>query len=319
MTTAFMFPGQGSQSVGMGKALADRFPEARAVFDEVDAALGQELSATIFEGPEADLTATANAQPALMATSLAVVRVLQAHAGLDLATQAAFVAGHSLGEYSALAAAGALSIFDAARLLRLRGEAMQAAVPAGVGAMAALLGTDAEQAGAIAADAAEGDVCDIANDNGGGQVVLSGHAAAIDRAIALAKQRGVKRAVLLNVSAPFHCGLMRSAADKMQDALATVSIHPPVVPLVANRDGKPVSDVASIRQSLVAQICGTVRWRDVVLTMAEAGVDDLVELGSGAVLCGLVKRITPGLRTISVGTPADIEAFAAARNSIQEH
>jgi [acyl-carrier-protein] S-malonyltransferase len=312
MTTAFMFPGQGSQSVGMGKALAERFPEARAVFDEVDAALGEPLSGLAFEGPETALTLTTNAQPALMATSLAVFRVLQAHAGLDLAHDAGFVAGHSLGEYSALAAADALSVFDAARLLRLRGQAMQYAVAAGVGAMAALLGTDAEQAQQIAAEAAKDQICDVANDNGGGQVVLSGHAEAIARAIDLAKARGVKRAVLLNVSAPFHCGLMQPAAEAMQAALQSVDLRTPVVPLVANLGAAPICDAGAIRASLVAQISGTVRWRECVLAMAEAGVDDFVELGSGNVLCGLVKRIKTGVRMRAVGTPADVDAYVAA-------
>ena len=312
MTTAFIFPGQGSQSVGMGKALAERFPEARAVFDEVDAALGERLSRVIFEGPEPDLTATANTQPALMATSLAAVRVLQAHAGLDLARDAAFVAGHSLGEYSALAAAGALTIADAARLLRLRGQSMQDAVPAGVGAMAALIGTDPEAALEIATAAREGQVCDVANDNGGGQIVLSGHADAVARAMTLAKAKGVKRAVLLKVSAPFHCALMRPAADAMREALNHVSMRPPVVPLVANRSASPLTDVDAIRSALVEQVFGTVRWRECVAAMAVAGVATFVEVGAGAVLSGLVKRIATGAATLAVGTAADVDAYLAA-------
>ncbi len=312
MTTALIFPGQGSQAVGMGKALAERFAEARAVFDEVDAALGQPLSRTIFEGPEADLTRTANAQPALLAVSLAVVRVLQAHAGLDVGRDVAFVAGHSLGEYSALAAAGALSVSDAARLLRLRGEAMQDAVPAGVGAMVALLGTDVELASSIAVDAAQGQVCDVANDNGGNQVVLSGHAEAIARAVELAKARGVRRSVMLSVSAPFHCALMNPAADVMREALRSVSLLQPVVPLVTNRHAEPTSDTKVIRNALVAQISGTVRWRECVGAMSAAGVDSFVELGAGAVLSGLVRKIAAGAKTSAIGTPADVEAYGEA-------
>lgn len=312
MTTAFIFPGQGSQVVGMGRDLAERFPEARAVFDEVDEALGESLSRVIFEGPEADLQRTANTQPALMATSLAVIRVLEQHAGLDLARDAAFVAGHSLGEYSALAAAGSLALADATRLLRLRGEAMQRAVPVGVGAMAALLGTDLDGARAIATEAAAGQVCDVANDNGGGQVVLSGHAEAIARAVDFAKARGVKRAVVLSVSAPFHCALMRPAESVMADALAAVALRPPVVPLMANRAAAPLVDADAIRASLVAQISGTVRWRDCVAAMAAAGVDEFREIGAGSVLSGLVKRVAAGARTKAVGTVADVEAFIPA-------
>lgn len=309
MTVALIFPGQGSQAIGMGKALAERFAEARAVFEEVDAALGETLSRTIFEGPEPELTRTANAQPALMATSLAALRTLEAHAGLDVARDAAFVAGHSLGEYSALAAAGALSIGDAAKLLRLRGRAMQDAVPAGLGAMAALLGTDLTVAQGIARDAAGEDVCEVANDNGGGQVVLSGNADAVGRAMALAKDRGVKRAVLLPVSAPFHCALMGPAADVMRDALDRVEMRSPTVPLVSNRDGRPTADVSAIRDALVAQVSGTVRWRECVLAMAAAGVDRFIEVGAGTVLSGLLKRVAPDARAASVGTPADVEAY----------
>ncbi|CAH1648416.1 (acyl-carrier-protein) S-malonyltransferase [Hyphomicrobiales bacterium] len=309
MTTAFIFPGQGSQTVGMGKSLAENFPVAKAVFDEVDAALSQKLSAVMWEGPAEELTLTANAQPALMAASLAVVRVLEAEAGLDLKRDAAFVAGHSLGEYSALAAAGTFSIADAARLLRIRGDAMQKAVPAGLGAMAALLGAELDQARAIAADAAQGEVCEAANDNGGGQVVLSGAKAAVERAIALAGERGVKRAMLLPVSAPFHCALMQPAADAMREALAKVAMQAPVVPVMANVGAAPLSDPEAIRHSLVAQVTGTVRWRECVQAMAAAGVTDFVELGSGKVLAGLVKRIVAGSTQSSIGTAEDVAAY----------
>ena len=309
MTTAFIFPGQGSQAVGMGKTLAEAFPVAKAVFDEVDAALSQKLSTLMWDGPSEELTLTANAQPALMAVSLAVIRVLEAEAGLSLQRDAAFVAGHSLGEYSALAAAGAFSITDAARLLRIRGDAMQKAVPAGEGAMAALLGAELDLARAIAADAAQGQVCQVANDNGGGQVVLSGAKAAIDRAIALSAERGVKRAMLLPVSAPFHCALMQPAADAMREALAEVSMQAPCVPVMANVGAAPLSDPEAIRASLVAQVTGTVRWRECVLAMAEAGVTDFIEVGSGKVLAGLVKRIATGVTPISVGTADDIASY----------
>jgi [acyl-carrier-protein] S-malonyltransferase len=312
MSTAFIFPGQGSQSVGMGKALADAFPQARAVFAEVDDALGEKLSAIIFEGPEETLTLTVNAQPALMAVSLAVTRVLQAEAGLDLARDAAFVAGHSLGEYSALAAAGSLSLTDAARLLRIRGNAMQKAVPAGQGAMAALLGLDFEQAVAAAAEAAQGEVCQAANDNGGGQVVISGAKAAVDRACEIAKARGARRALLLPVSAPFHCALMQPAAEAMEQALAAVTLTAPVVPLVANVTAGPLSDPHAIRRSLVSQVTGTVRWRESMGFMAAQGVDRFVELGAGKVLSGLVKRNAEGATGLSVGTPEDVAAFSSA-------
>ena len=312
MVTAVVFPGQGSQAVGMGKALADRFAAARAVFEEVDAALSQNLSQLMFEGPEADLTGTINAQPALMAVSLAVLRVLEAEAGFDLPRDAAFVAGHSLGEYSALAAAGALSLRDTARLLRLRGEAMQNAVPAGQGAMAALLGVEGEQARAIAAEAAEGEVCDVANDNGGGQVVLSGAVAAVNRAVAIAKGHGVKRAVLLPVSAPFHCQLMAPAAEAMRAALAEAKIQAPSVPVVANMLARPISEPNNICDALVAQVCGTVRWRESVRFMAEAGVTRFLELGAGKVLAGLVKRIAPEATASSIGTPDDVAGFVPA-------
>jgi [acyl-carrier-protein] S-malonyltransferase len=313
MSTAFTFPGQGSQAVGMGKALAEAFPAARAVFDEVDSALGQKLSALMFEGPDTELTLTANAQPALMAVSLAVLRVLESEAGLDLKRDAAFVAGHSLGEYSALAAAGSISLSDTARLLRIRGDAMQKAVAPGEGAMAALLGLDFEQAAAAASEAAQGEVCQAANDNGGGQVVISGTKAAVDRACVIAKAKGARRAVLLSVSAPFHCALMQPAADAMAAALATVPILAPAVPLVANVTAGPLTAPDAIRSSLVKQVTGTVRWRECVAFMASQGVTRFVELGSGKVLTGLVKRIAEQAEGVSVGTPDDVAAWTAAR------
>ena len=310
MARALIFPGQGSQAVGMGKALAEAFPQARAVFDEVDDALGQKLSALMFEGPADELTLTANAQPALMAASLAGVRVLEAERGLDLARDVACVAGHSLGEYAALAAAGSLTVADAARLLRIRGDAMQRAVAPGAGAMAALIGTDLETAKAIAAEAAGEEACDVANDNGGGQVVLSGHRAAVERAVAGAQARGIKRAVLLNVSAPFHCRLMAPAAEAMRAALAEVALRAPSVPLYANVTAAPESDPDAIRRNLVAQVTGTVRWRESVAAMAEAGVDRFYEVGSGKVLSGLVKRIAAGATATAIGTPDDVAAFS---------
>ena len=318
MTTAVIFPGQGSQAVGMGKALAEAFPASARVFEEVDAALGEKLSKLIFEGPEADLTLTANAQPALMATSLAALRALEAEAGFDLAKEAAFVAGHSLGEYSALCAAGALTISDTAKLLRLRGQAMQQAVPAGEGAMAAILGLDFEKVSHIAHTTAKdlylsAAICEAANDNGGGQVVISGTKAAVERAMELAKAAGAKRALLLAVSAPFHCTLMTPAAEAMAKALATTTISVPRVPLVANFSASVVSDPAAIRESLVNQVTGTVRWRESVAFMAGQGVTHFVELGAGKVLAGLVKRIAEGAGAVSVGTPADVEAFKAGR------
>jgi malonyl CoA-acyl carrier protein transacylase len=309
MTRAFVFPGQGSQAVGMGRELAEAFEVARLTFEEVDDALNQRLSRLMFEGPDADLTLTENAQPALMAVSVAVMRVLKDQGGLDLAKHAAFVAGHSLGEYSALCAAGAFSLADTARLLKLRGQAMQKAVPVGKGAMAALLGAELEQAQSIATDAAQGDVCTVANDNSSGQVVISGHAEAIDRAIMLAAERGLKRSVRLPVSAPFHCPLMQPAADAMAEALANVTINPPVVPVVANVTASAVSDPNVIRRLLVDQVTGMVRWRESVLYMKEQGVDTLVELGSGKVLSGLAKRIDKELAGTSVQGPADVESF----------
>lgn len=313
MTVAFVFPGQGSQTVGMGKTLADQFAPARAVFAKVDDALGAKLSTTIFEGPQDTLTLTENAQPALMAVSLAVMRVLEAEAGLNLARDAQFVAGHSLGEYSALAAAGTFSIADAARLLRTRGQAMQKAVPVGVGAMAALLGLEFDAAVAVAAEAAQGQVCQAANDNGGGQVVVSGDKAAVERAVEIARGKGAKRAMLLPVSAPFHCSLMAPAADVMAEALSKVSVKAPVVPVVANVLVKPIQDPAEIVKALVAQVTGTVRWRESVAYMAQAGVKTFYEVGAGKVLSGLVKRIADGATGTAIGTPDDIAAFKAAR------
>jgi [acyl-carrier-protein] S-malonyltransferase len=309
VSRAFIFPGQGSQAVGMGSGLAQDHAAARAVFAEVDEALGQNLSRLMFEGPAEELTLTANAQPALMAASLAVLRVLEAERGLDLARDVAYVAGHSLGEYSALAAAGSLSLADAARLLRLRGEAMQRAVPVGTGAMAALLGLDIEAAEEIAGEAEQGEVCDVANDNGAGQVVVSGHRAAVERAVALAQGRGAKRAVMLNVSAPFHCALMGPAAETMRAALDQVEITAAAVPVVANVLAAPIREPAAIRDALVRQVTGTVRWRECVAAMAAAGVDAFYEVGTGKVLSGLVKRIASGATATSVGTPADIAAF----------
>jgi [acyl-carrier-protein] S-malonyltransferase len=312
MKRAFVFPGQGSQAVGMGKALAEAFPQARAVFDEVDAALSQKLSTLIWEGPAEELTLTANTQPALMAVSLATMRVLEAEAGLDLKRDAAFVAGHSLGEYSALAAAGSLSVADTARLLRIRGNAMQQAVPVGQGAMAALLGLEFEAALEVAREAAQGEVCDAANDNGGAQVVVSGHKSAVERAVALAQAKGAKRAVMLPVSAPFHCALMAPAAEAMRAALATVTVNAPAVPVVANVEAAPVTDPDAIRDALVRQVTGTVRWRESVAYMAAQGVDSFLEVGAGKVLTGLVKRIAAGASSAAVGTPEDVAAFKAS-------
>ena len=310
MARAFVFPGQGSQAVGMGRALAEAFPAARLVFEEVDDALGQKLSSLMADGPEAELTLTENAQPALMAVSLAVMRVLAAEAGFDLAAQAVCVAGHSLGEYSALAAAGTFTLADTARLLKTRGLAMQKAVPVGQGAMAALLGADLDTAREIAAAAAaEGGVCEVANDNAAGQVVISGAKATVERALALAAERGAKRSVLLPVSAPFHCALMAPAAEVMGEALAKVAMRAPCVPLVANVTAATVSDPEEIRRLLVAQVTGTVRWRESVLAIKALGADTLVECGSGKVLAGLVKRIDKEMSALSLGAPADIEAF----------
>lgn len=311
---AFTFPGQGSQSVGMGRDLAQAFPTARLVFEEVDEALNQRLSRLMFEGPEDALTLTANAQPGLMAVSVAVMRVLEHDAKVDLPRAAKFVAGHSLGEYSALASAGALTLGDAARLLRRRGEAMQKAVPVGDGAMAALLGLDLPAARDVAEAArtnpeGKSEVCDVANDNAPGQVVLSGAQTAIVRAAEIAKTKGAKRAIMLPVSAPFHCALMQPAADAMAEALARVTIAPPRVPVVANVTAQAESDPATISRLLVQQVTGLVRWRECVLYMAEHGVGELVELGAGKVLSGLARRIRPDLTAVSLQGPADIEAF----------
>ena len=309
MGRAFVFPGQGSQSVGMGRDLAAAFAPARYVFDEVDEALGQRLSRLMFEGPEDELTLTANAQPALMAVSLALVRVLEQEAGLDLAAKVDFVAGHSLGEYSALAAAGTLDLPDAARLLRRRGRAMQEAVPVGQGAMAALLGLDLEAAGEVAAAAAEDEVCVPANDNAPGQVVLSGNKAAVERAVALAAERGARRSVMLPVSAPFHCPLMAPAADVMAEALAEVTLQPPRIPVVTNVSASVESRPDALRRLLVQQVTSMVRWRECVVYMKEQGVDSLVELGAGKVLTGLTRRIDRELTGMAVGAPPDVEAL----------
>jgi [acyl-carrier-protein] S-malonyltransferase len=315
MSKAFVFPGQGSQAVGMGKALAETFPQARAVLAEVDDALGQKLSLLMFEGPQDELTLTANAQPALLAASLAAIRVLEAEAGLDLARDASFVAGHSLGEYSALAAAGSLSVGEAAKLLRVRGLAMQQAVPVGAGAMAALLGLDYDAALAIAKQAAAetggGAICEVANDNGGGQVVVSGSRDAVHRAIEIAKEKGARRSVLLPVSAPFHCALMLPAAEAMAAALGLAAIKPPCVPLISNVLAAPVTEPDEIRKLLVAQVTGRVRWRESMVFMAGKGISLFVECGAGKVLSGLVKRIADTARGVSIGIPADIDLYRA--------
>jgi [acyl-carrier-protein] S-malonyltransferase len=313
MTTAFVFPGQGSQAVGMGKGLAEAFAAARRVFDEVDAALGEKLSETMWNGPAETLILTENAQPALMAVSLAALRALEAEAGVDLKRDVAYVAGHSLGEYSALAAAKSLTIADAARLLRIRGRAMQKAVPVGTGAMAALIGVDLDMASAIAEEAGAGGVCEAANDNGGGQVVLSGKKAAVERAVEIAKAKGVKRAMMLPVSAPFHCALMQPAADAMAEALAKVSVKAPTVPVVANVLAQPITDPAAVIRALVRQVTGTVRWRESVAFMAAAGVTTIYEVGSGKVLAGLIKRIADTVTVSSIGTPEDVARFKSTR------
>lgn len=313
MARAFVFPGQGSQAVGMGRALAEAFATARDVFEEVDEALRQKLSRLMFEGPESDLTLTENAQPALMAVSLAVMRVLEKDGGLDLADVARFVAGHSLGEYSALAAARSFSLADAALLLKTRGQAMQKAVPVGVGAMAALIGPDLSVAAEIAALAAKetGGVCAPANDNAPGQVVVSGSKSAIEYAAAETGRRGA-RAVMLPVSAPFHCSLMQPAADAMAAALEKTELRDPIVPVIANVTAQPVEDAAAIRRLLVEQVTAMVRWRESVLYMKSQDVDTLVEIGAGRVLSGLARRIDRELDAVSVGTPADIEKFLGA-------
>jgi [acyl-carrier-protein] S-malonyltransferase len=312
MTRAFIFPGQGSQAVGMGKALAEAFAPAREVFEELDDALSLKLSRLMWEGPESDLTLTENAQPAIMAASIAIVRVLEQAGRLDLAQHARIVAGHSLGEYSALAAAGAFTLADAARLLKARGRAMQEAVPVGEGGMSALLGAEIDQAEELAKEcaASTGGVCVVANDNAPGQVVISGTKAAIDRAPELAKIKGIKRAMALNVSAPFHSPLMQPAADKMREALAAVTIRPPAAPVVANVTAAEISEPETIRRLLVEQVTSRVRWRESVLRFRTLGVHTTVEFGGAKVLTGMVKRIDRDLQTVTLDTPADIEAFA---------
>lgn len=307
MTLAFVFPGQGSQAVGMGRDLAEAFPPARHLFEEVDDALGQKLSRIMFEGPEETLVLTENAQPALMAVSMAVMRVLAEEGNFSLADKSAFVAGHSLGEYSALAAASAISLGDAARLLKLRGQSMQKAVPVGVGAMAAILGPELDAVRDIAAEAAAGDVCDVGNDNAPGQVVLSGDKAAVERAVKIATDQGVRRCIMLPVSAPFHCALMKPAADVMEKALGDIELKAPVVPVVANVTAEAVRDPAVIRELLVRQVTEMVRWRECVLYMKDQGVDTLVELGAGKVLGGLTRRIDREMTGRSVQGPDDIE------------
>lgn len=313
MGVAFVFPGQGSQSVGMGRALADAYPAARTVFEEVDEALGEKLSEVIWEGPEDRLVLTENAQPALMTVSMAAMRALESE-GIDVASTASFLAGHSLGEYSALAAAGAFGVADAARLLRLRGKAMQQAVPVGQGAMAALLGLDLDAARKIAADAAEGEVCQAANDNAPGQVVVSGARTAVERAMKIASEAGAMKVVLLPVSAPFHSALMAPAAEAMRAALAETAVSAPAVPVVANVTAGPVSEPDEIRRRLVEQVTGTVRWRESVSWMAQNGVTQLWEIGAGRVLSGLAKRIDRGLAARAVGTPEDISKLIEERS-----
>ena len=308
MSIAFVFPGQGSQAVGMGKSLADSFASARAVFDEVDSALGQKLSDLMWNGPEEQLTLTENAQPALMAVSLAAMRVLEVEHGITVANIATCVAGHSLGEYSALAAAGTFTLADTARLLKIRGRAMQLATPVGTGAMAALLGLDFKTASEVAAEAAQGDVCQAANDNSDGQVVISGAKAAVDRALDIAKAKGAKRAILLPVSAPFHCALMQPAAEAMREALAKAAMRDPVVPVIANVVAGALTDAADIRQRLVEQVTGTVRWRECVYAMSDLGVKVFVEVGNGKVLTGLAKKNAPEAKAIAVGNADDVAA-----------
>ncbi len=310
MSSAFVFPGQGSQTVGMGRELAGNMPVATQVFEEINDALGQNLSGLMFDGPQDELTLTRNAQPALMAVSIAVIRVLEKEFDMKLGQVAAYVAGHSLGEYSALAASGAIGLADTARLLRLRGEAMQRAVPVGVGAMAALLGLDFDVAAEVAAEAAGEEVCTAANDNADGQVVISGHKAAVERAIEIAKQRGAKRGILLPVSAPFHCSLMQPAADEMAEALAETTIMTPCVPVIANVTAAPESDPENIRKYLLEQVTARVRWRESILKMNELGVDRVIEAGAGKVLTGMVRRICRNMKGISLQTPSDLENFA---------
>lgn len=309
MKRAFLFPGQGSQYLGMGIDLAASFTEAREIFEEIDESLGQRLSKMMFEGPEADLNLTENTQPALMAVSMAVVRILQKQGGIDFSQTATFMAGHSLGEYSALTAAGSLSVSDCAKLLKLRGQSMQKAVPVGMGSMAAILGPSFEDVQTLARDAAQGQICETANDNSVGQVVVSGHKEAVERAVALATERGAKRALLLPVSAPFHCALMQPAADVMALALAATEIKSPLVPVVSNVTAQAVSDPAQIRDLLVKQVTGMVRWRESVIWMKEQGITEMAELGAGKVLAGLVRRIEKDVACDSIGTPEGIEAL----------
>lgn len=311
MSNVFTFPGQGSQSIGMGKELADAYPSSRAIFEEVNEALGQDLSAIMWEGKEDELTATANAQPALMAVSLAAMRALEAE-GVTLSEHAAFVAGHSLGEYSALAAADAVSVSDAAKLLRIRGNAMQEAVPSGEGAMAAIIGLEPDDLAAVLEEASSLGVCEFANDNGGGQMVISGAKAAIEKACDLAKGNGAKRALLLPVSAPFHCSLMQPAADAMQEALADTTFYEPVVPVLSNVTVAPLKDVDHIKEALVAQVTGQVRWRESIEWFAENGVQTLYEIGAGKVLSGLARRIDRSLNASPLNTPDDIRGAARA-------
>ena len=310
MSRAFVFPGQGSQAVGMGQSLAEAFPIARETFEEIDDALEQRLYRLMTTGPDDELMLTENAQPALMAVSMAIIRVLESEGGIDVAETVSCVAGHSLGEYSALAAAGTLSLTDTAKLLKLRGEAMQRAVPVGVGAMAAIMGAEFSVVEEIADESSGDQVCDAANDNADGQVVISGHKQAVERAMELAKERGIKRAILLPVSAPFHCSLMQPAADEMAEALADATFNAPCVPIITNVSAKPQNDPDTLRDMLVEQITGRVRWRESVLKMGELGVGNLVELGTGKVLSGLVRRINREITGLSLQTMADIEAYA---------
>ncbi|VAV94766.1 Malonyl CoA-acyl carrier protein transacylase [hydrothermal vent metagenome] len=312
MSSAFVFPGQGSQTVGMGRELAENMPVAAQVFEEINDALGQNLSGLMFDGPQDDLTLTQNAQPALMAVSMAVMRVLEKDFDVKLDQVASYVAGHSLGEYSALTASGAIGLADTARLLKLRGEAMQRAVPVGVGAMAAILGLNFDVAEEVAKEAAGGEVCTAANDNADGQVVISGHKAAVERAIVIAKEKGARRGILLPVSAPFHCSLMQPAADEMAEALAETVISAPCVPVIANVTAAPESDPENIRKYLVEQVTGRVRWRESILKMNELGVGKVIEAGTGKVLTGMVRRICRDMTGLSLQSPADIEAFVKA-------
>jgi len=309
MSRAFTFPGQGSQAIGMGRELAESYASAREVFEEVDEALKQKLSKLMWDGPEDQLTLTENAQPAIMAVSLAAMRTLEKEGNFKLADKAAFVAGHSLGEYSALAAAGSFTLAETARLLKLRGQAMQRAVPVGQGAMAALLGLEFDVAAEVAREAAQGEVCTAANDNGGGQVVISGTKTAVERAIEIAKTKGAKRAIALPVSAPFHCSLMQPAADEMAEALANVQLKSPAIPLVANVTASRVTDPETIRKQLVEQVTGMVRWRESVLYMESQGVTTLVEVGVGKALSGMAKRIAKDVETFNIGAPADLDTF----------